>query len=148
MQAPASWSRNLLPPHLLPPSAEGPPESVGTVLRAVAAGRTSARIAAALRAFASKSVRESWSRSLKSLTRWESLGCDAVGDKGISRLGSRIERVCYARATGADSRLVAIVSHTTDGQAAALDSYSTDGGRGDGRPRDDTGSVETVILSP
>jgi hypothetical protein len=91
--------------------AEGPPESVGTVLGAVAAGRTSARIAPTFRAFASKSVRESWSRSL---TRGESLGCDAVGDQGISRWGSRIERVCYARATGADTPLVAIVSHTTN----------------------------------
>lgn len=95
MRAPASWSRNLLPPHLLPPSAEGPPESVGTVLRAVAAGRTSARIAPALRAFASKRARE-LEPELKEPDAVESLGCDAVGDKGISRLGSRIERVCYA----------------------------------------------------
>jgi CubicO group peptidase (beta-lactamase class C family) len=114
----------LLPPHLLAPSREGPPEPVEALLAAVAAGKASSRLAPGLRTFASKSVREEWGRSLADVSRWESLGCDAVGDRGISRLGARIERICYARATGAESRLLAIVAYTADWRAAALDSYS------------------------
>jgi hypothetical protein len=90
----------------------------------VAAGKASARLAPGLRTFASKSVREEWGRSLADVSRWEPLGCDAVGDRGISRLGARIERICYARATGPESRLLAIVAYTADWRAAALDSYS------------------------
>jgi CubicO group peptidase (beta-lactamase class C family) len=113
----------LLPPHLLPPSAEGPPEPVDKLLADVAAGRAAPRLAPGLRAFASKSVREEWGRSLADVSRWEGLGCDAVGDKGISRLGERIERICYARATGPESRLLASVAYTADWRAAALDAY-------------------------
>jgi CubicO group peptidase (beta-lactamase class C family) len=114
----------LRPPHLLPPNDAGPPEPVADLLAAVAAGKASAKLTPGLRAFASKTVREEWSGSLADLKRWEPLGCDAVGDKGISRLGARIERICYARATGADSRLLASVAYTADWHAAALDSYS------------------------
>ncbi|HEY7480272.1 MAG TPA: serine hydrolase domain-containing protein [Gemmatimonadales bacterium] len=114
----------LLPPHLLPPSSEGPPEPVHHLLADVATGEAAPRLAPGLRAFASKSVREEWSRSLADVSRWEGLGCDVVGDQSISRLGERIERICYARATGADSRLLVSVAYTADWRAAALDSYS------------------------
>jgi CubicO group peptidase (beta-lactamase class C family) len=114
----------LLPPHLLRPSEEGPPEPVAALLAAVAAGQASSRLAPGLRRFASKSVRDEWGQSLVDVSRWEPLGCDTVGDRGISRLGERIERICYARATGAASRLLASVGYTADWRAAALDSYS------------------------
>lgn len=114
----------LLPPHLLPPSEEGPPESVASLLAAVAAGSASSKLAPGLRTFASKSVRDEWSRSLADVSRWEPLGCDAVGERGISRLGARIERICYARAIGSDWRLLAAVAYTAAWRAAALDSYS------------------------
>jgi CubicO group peptidase (beta-lactamase class C family) len=114
----------LLPPHLLPPRERGPPEPVAALLAALAAGSASSRLAPGLRAFASKRVRDEWGRSLANVGRWEPLGCDAVGDRGISRLGERIARICYARATGAESRLLASVAYTADWRAAALDSYS------------------------
>ncbi len=115
---------DLLPPHLLPPSAEGPPQPVESLLADVAAGKASPQLAPGLRTFASKSIREEWGRSLDDVKRWEGLGCDAVGDKGISRLGTKIERICYARGTGPDTRLLAIVAYGADWQAAALDSYT------------------------
>jgi CubicO group peptidase (beta-lactamase class C family) len=115
----------LLPPHLLSPSEKGPREPVATLLAAVAAGSASAKLAPGLRTFASKSVRDEWGRSLADVSRWEPLGCDAVGDRGISRLGERIERICYARAAGPESRLLASVAYTADWRAAALDSYSS-----------------------
>jgi len=114
----------LLPPHLLPPREEGPPEPVASLLAAVAAGSASSRLAPGLRTFASKTVRDEWGRSLADVSRWEPLGCDAVGERGISRLGARIERICYARAEGRESRLLASVAYTADWRAAGLDSYS------------------------
>jgi CubicO group peptidase (beta-lactamase class C family) len=114
----------LLPPHLLPPSDKGPPEPVATLLAAVAAGSASSKLAPGLRTFASKSVRDEWGRSLADVSRWESLGCDHVAERGIERLGARIAHICYARATGADSRLLASVAYTADWRAAALDGYS------------------------
>ena len=114
----------LLPPHLLPPRKEGPPEPVAALLAAIGAGRASSRLAPGLRTFASKSVRDEWGESLADVRRWEPLGCDAVGDRGISRLGARIERICYARAVGPESRLLVSVAYTGDWRAAALDSYS------------------------
>jgi CubicO group peptidase (beta-lactamase class C family) len=114
----------LLPPHLLPPREGGPPEPVASLLAAVAAGSASSRLAPGLRTFASRSVRDDWGRSLADVSRWEPLGCDVVGEKGISRLGARIERICYARAEGPESRLLASVAYTADWRAAALDAYS------------------------
>jgi hypothetical protein len=96
---------------------------VASLLAAVAAGSASSRLAPGLRTFASRSVRDAWSRSLADVSRWEALGCDAVGDRGISRLGARIERICYARAVGPESRLLASVAYTADWRAAALDAY-------------------------
>jgi hypothetical protein len=68
-------------------------------------------------------VREEWGQSIAPVSRWESLGCDAVGDRGISRLGTSIERICYARGIGADSRLLVSVAYGKDWQAAEMDSY-------------------------
>ncbi len=115
---------DITPPHLLPPSAEGPPEPIERLLADVAAGKASPKLAPGLRTFASKSVREEWGRSLADVRRWEPLGCDAVGGRGISRLGERIEQLCYARGEGADSRLLVTVAYAADWRAAALDSYT------------------------
>jgi hypothetical protein len=68
-------------------------------------------------------VREGWGRSIAEVSRWENLGCDAVGDRGISRLGTPIERICYARGLGADSRLLVSVAYGRDWRPAELDSY-------------------------
>ncbi len=110
-------------PHLLPPSSEGPPVPLERLLADVAAGKASSRLAPGLRAFASRRVRQEWDRALADVSRWEGLGCDDVSGRGISRLGTRIERICYARGTGADSRLLATVAYGANWQAAALDSY-------------------------
>lgn len=112
----------LVPPHLLPPDDEGPPVPAASLLASVAGGKT-ASLAPGLRTFASKAVREEWGRSLAHVRRWEPLGCDRVGERGIVRLGERIERICYARGVGPESRLLASVDYTTDWRAAALDAY-------------------------
>jgi CubicO group peptidase (beta-lactamase class C family) len=113
----------LLPPHLLPSSADGPPEPIERLLTDLAAGKAQGRLAPGLRTFASKGVRKEWGRSIAGLSRWENLGCDAVGDRGISRLGTSIERICYARGTGTDTRLLVSVAYGRDWRPAELDSY-------------------------
>ena len=114
----------LLPPHMLPVSDRGPPEPVAALLHAIAAGKASAKLAPGLRGFASKAVRDEWRGSLAEVSEWEPLGCDLVSGRGLSRLGARIERTCYARATGRESRLLASVDYTADWHAAAVDAYS------------------------
>jgi CubicO group peptidase (beta-lactamase class C family) len=113
----------LLPPHLLPPSAEGPPEPIERLLADLAAGKAQGQLAPGLRTFARRSVREEWGQSIAAVRHWESLGCDTVGDRGISRLGTAVERICYARGLGADSRLLVSVAYGRDWRPAELDSY-------------------------
>jgi hypothetical protein len=113
----------LLPPHLLPASAEGPPEPIERLLADLAAGKAQGKLAPGLRTFVSKSVREEWGRSIASVTRWDNLGCDVVSERGISRLGTSIEWICYARGIEADSRLLVSVAYGRDWQPAELDSY-------------------------
>ena len=103
--------------------ADGPPEPIERLLADLAAGTAQGKLAAGLRTFASRSVREEWGRSIATVSRWESLGCDALGDRGISRLGTPIERICYARGIGADSRLLVSVAYGKDWQAAEMDAY-------------------------
>jgi CubicO group peptidase (beta-lactamase class C family) len=113
----------LLPPHLLQLSAEGPPEPIARLLADLTAGKAQGKLAPGLRTFASKSVREEWGQSIATVNRWENLGCDAVGDRGISRLGTAIVRICYARGTGTDTRLLVSVAYGKDWRAAEMDSY-------------------------
>ena len=115
---------SLLPPHLLPPSRMGPPEPVEALLAAVVADTVGARLTPGLRRFFSNQMREEWSRGLRSVRRWEGLGCDQVGDRAIERLGARVARVCYARAIGEGFRRLVSVAYTAEGRAAELDSYS------------------------
>jgi hypothetical protein len=46
-----------------------------------------------------------------------------VGDRGISRLGAAIERICYARGLGTATRLLVSVAYGENWQAADMDSY-------------------------
>ena len=111
-------------PHLMSAGEGGPPEPIEKLLGSVAAGQASAKLVPGLRTFASKSVREEWSQSLADGRRWESLGCDAVGGRDISRLGARVERICYGRTTGPGGGLLASVAYTADWKAAFLDAYA------------------------
>ena len=115
---------DLRAPHLLPPGDRGPPEPIENLLSGVTAGHASAKLVPGLRTFASKSVREEWAPTVAGGRRWESLGCDDVAGRGISRLGALVERICYGRVTGARGGLLASVAYTADWKAAFLDSYA------------------------
>jgi hypothetical protein len=52
-----------------------------------------------------------------------SFGCDPPADHRVPRLGSEVERVCYARGQGGDGGVVVTVSYTADWQAADVAFY-------------------------
>src|SRR5947209_2674561 len=81
----------LVPPHLWPaaPSSAKPPEAIDQLLRDVAAGSASARLAPGLAGFISPDMRERVARRLKGATAWTFVGCDDVDGRGMSRLGTQ-----------------------------------------------------------
>ncbi|MGH7579868.1 MAG: serine hydrolase domain-containing protein [Gemmatimonadales bacterium] len=116
-------------PHLLPPGGEQrpggeqPPEPVEALLAAVAAGKASAKLSRGFRSFTTKDLRDEWGARLPRVTRWEAVGCDGVGEREISRLGARVERLCYSRAATPRGGVLVTVAYTADWRAAALDAY-------------------------
>jgi hypothetical protein len=58
---------------------------------------------------------------LKGIHTWTSLGCDSVRDRGISRLRSRIEHICYAKGTAREGSLLFTVLYGSGWRAAGLD---------------------------
>jgi CubicO group peptidase (beta-lactamase class C family) len=115
----------LAAPHLLPPARGGdkPPQPIPNLLRGIAAGDTTFPVTPGLRGFASTSMREEVGRELEDMRDWTFLGCDAVGGRDISRLGSPVERICYARAAGKDHALLARVLYGPRWRAADVELY-------------------------
>jgi uncharacterized membrane protein YfhO len=58
---------------------------------------------------------------LQAIQTWTPLGCDAVGDRNITRLRSRIEHVCYAKGTAKQGSLLFTVPYDKNWRAAGLD---------------------------
>jgi hypothetical protein len=58
--------------------------------------------------------------ALASAKSWKSLGCDELASGKIAWLGSPIERVCYASATGRDGQMLISVFYTREWKAAHL----------------------------
>ena len=115
----------LAAPHVQPASAAGtsaPPRPIPELLRAVADRRPGAA-AARLDGFLLPSTRRAIGELLEPAARWTFAGCDAVAGKNIERLGQRVARVCYARATGGEAGHLVEVSYTGAGEAAFIDWY-------------------------
>jgi CubicO group peptidase (beta-lactamase class C family) len=113
----------LQPPHMLReplPGAKAEPASQ-VLLRSIAEKRDAALVTPGLHGFLSDAARRDLRQALNPLKVWTELGCDAVGEQGISWLGSSIDRVCYARATGSDQPVVFSLFYSGDGRAAYLD---------------------------
>jgi len=115
----------LVPPHLLaaPFSGMSPPQPIPELLRNLAAGRDSAVMTVGLARFVSPELRKSYGELLSPARSWQSLGCDRVADRGIARLGSSVDRICYARGLAAGSGTVVSVFYAPDGRVAALEDY-------------------------
>jgi len=113
----------LTPPHLLraPLKGASPPTSIEQLLRALAGGNEAPMVTPELRATFPKDRREILNSFLKVIDTWTPLGCDDVSRRGISRLRSRIEHICYAKGTGQPGSLLFTVPYDPNWRAVGLD---------------------------
>jgi CubicO group peptidase (beta-lactamase class C family) len=113
----------LTPPHHASIGRKGgtPPNSIDRLLRAIAAGNDSALVTPEFRATFPRARREIIGSFLKMIDTWTFLGCDRVYDRGITRLRSRIEHICYARGTAPQGSLLFTVPYDSEWRAAGLD---------------------------
>lgn len=119
----------LTPPHLLPgrlPGA-GPRKAIQDLLGDVAAGRDSAEVTPGLRALTPPARRARIASLLKGLQALTLVGCENVGGRQMSRLGTRIERICYAkgpvREGEREGNVVVTVLYGAAWRAAGIDLY-------------------------
>jgi CubicO group peptidase (beta-lactamase class C family) len=115
----------LIPPHLFAARLPGaaPPKSIDQLLRDIASGRDSSQVTSGLRTSMPLARREQIGGWLKAIHAWTFLGCDAVRKRWISRFGTRIERICYAKGAGLKANLLVTVLYGADWRATGLDFY-------------------------
>jgi len=113
----------LTAPHLVPGGLKGPtpPTSVEQLLSAVASGTESRLATPEFTATFPQSRREFIAGVMKMTETWTPLGCDDVRSRRIFRLKSRIEHICYAKATAKQGSLLFTVPYASDWRAAGLD---------------------------
>jgi len=116
----------LTPPHLLqrPASEVQPPEAINRLLADVSAGTASVRITPTFKAFISDATRERLGRRVRRERTWTSLGCDSAEGRRISRLGTRITWICYAKGLDPEPGLLVTVLYGENWRAAGIDLYS------------------------
>ena len=102
----------LAAPHLLGQALDGesPPQPIPDLLRSIASGKA-AQVTQGYRGFASRELRHEVGAELDGRDSWTFLGCDATGQREISRLGARVEWICYAKggAAGGDGVLATVL---------------------------------------
>jgi CubicO group peptidase (beta-lactamase class C family) len=113
----------LTPPHHVPGGLKGatPPKSIEHLLSAIASGSEAQLVTPELRATFPQPRREIIASFLQMIDTWTPLGCDNVGDRGISRLRSTIEHICYAKGTGKPGSLLVTVPYARGWRAAGVD---------------------------
>jgi CubicO group peptidase (beta-lactamase class C family) len=113
----------LTPPHHLPSRLAGanPPISIDRLLRRVADGSEAPLVTPEFSATFPKPRRALLAGLLEDIHTWTSLGCDRVRGRGISRLRSRIEHICYAKGTAKQGSLLFTVPYSSGWRAAGLD---------------------------
>lgn len=114
------------PPQLLGAALPGPkpPVSVPDLLSRIAAGNDSSDVTPGLQHFLTPAARKEVGDLLSPVRSWAPLGCDQVGNRGITKLDARIEHVCYARGEGKTSRVVVTVFYAGDWRAAHFESQN------------------------
>src|SRR5690242_15995901 len=112
----------LAAPHLLAKSLAGaPPTAINQLLKAISENTEAALVTPEFRSTFPADRRAIIASFLRDIQTWTPLGCDAVGKRGISRLRSRIEHICYAKGTAQQGSLLFTVLYDRDWRAAALD---------------------------
>jgi len=116
----------LTPPHMLrrAPSEVKPPQPIDRLLQDIAAGVETTHLTPGLKAFISNPLRESVGQRLKGAQGWTFVGCDPVEGRAISRLGTQVVQICYAKGLGAAPNSLVTVLYGADWRAAGFDFYS------------------------
>ena len=115
----------LTPPHLLSTPLRGatPPKGIDQLLRAIASRSESAMVTPELEATFPSPRREIVAGFLQAIQTWTPLGCDDVRGRGITRLRSRIEHICYAKGTAGQGSMFFTVLYAAGWRAAGLDNF-------------------------
>ncbi len=112
----------LTQPHLLArPLTLNPRTPINRLLQALAGNTESPLVTPELKATFPADRRQIIASFLEAIDTWTPLGCDAVGGRGITRLRSRIEHICYAKGTGKPGSLLFTVLYDRNWRAAAVD---------------------------
>jgi CubicO group peptidase (beta-lactamase class C family) len=98
-----------------------PPTPIDRLLRAIADGRDSALVTPEFTATFPAARRAIIASFLGMIETWSFLGCDMVRSRGITRLRSRIERICYAKGTAQGRSWLFTVPYDRAWRAAGLD---------------------------
>jgi CubicO group peptidase (beta-lactamase class C family) len=113
----------LTPPHLLSSPLKGatPPTPIEQLLRAIVTGHDSSLVTPEFKATFPEARREIIASFLQMIQGWTPLGCDTLSRRGISRLRSRIEHICYAKGTGKQGSWLFTVPYGSGWRVAGLD---------------------------
>jgi CubicO group peptidase (beta-lactamase class C family) len=115
----------LKPPHLfeVPLASATPPQPVDRLLADIVAGKDSAKLTPGLSAVTPKARRKRIGEWLEVINSWTSLGCDAVADRRISRLGAEVHQICYARGTAKGGGILFSILYDAGWRATGIDLY-------------------------
>lgn len=113
----------LAAPHLLsmPIKGPSPPTPISQVLKAIGDHTEAALTTPEFSATFPSDRREILKSFVQAIRTWTPLGCDQVHNRTISRLRSRIERICYARGTAPQGSLLFTVLYDKSWKVAGLD---------------------------
>jgi hypothetical protein len=113
----------LQPPHLLVTALRGPtpPVAIPDLLQRVATGNEAGMVTPGARRFLLPAARQELGKTLQRVGSWMPLGCERAPGRKIRWLGADVARVCYARGTGGDERIVVTAYYTGAWKAAYFD---------------------------
>jgi hypothetical protein len=106
-----------------PASGSAPPQPIPDLLQEISAGRAGTRLTPGLSRFVSGEFRDGLAELLRPSREWDAKGCDDVSARRLERLGSAIQRICYAAGRGKDVESLVEVDYAEDGRAAFVDWY-------------------------
>jgi CubicO group peptidase (beta-lactamase class C family) len=115
----------LKPPHLLSTPLPGatPPQPIERLLADIVASRDSGKITPGLRAVTPQARRERIRGWLKAIDDWTFLGCEAVAERRISRLGAEVQQICYARGAAKGGGILFSILYDAGWRATGIDLY-------------------------
>jgi CubicO group peptidase (beta-lactamase class C family) len=112
-------------PHLLstPLSGATPPQLIDRLLADIVSGRDSAKVTPGLRAATPSARRERIGGWLQAINAWTFLGCEAVADRQISRLGAQVQQICYAKGAAKGGGFLFTILYDAGWRATGIDLY-------------------------